>query len=73
MEGTEETPGGHPRKLLRPLDSGHFVVAEADASDKDIETIRNEGGVEIWEFRDRNEVFQGGMVNGFLQGCTERP
>ena len=41
----EETPGGQRRELLKPLHDYRLAIADAEAPDKDIETIYDERGI----------------------------
>ena len=56
MKGAEETCGGHCCELLRPLHDYDLVIVETEASNEDIETIRDEGGSKASEFRHRHEA-----------------
>jgi len=73
MKGTEETSGRYRRKLLHPLYNHRLVIPETDTPSEHIETIRDEDRVKAVEFRHCQEVFQGRQVDGFVQGCVERP
>ena len=73
MEGTEETIGGRCRKLFHSQHDHHLTAADADAPDEYVETIYNEGGVEVCKIWHRCEVVEGQQKNGFVQGGPEDP
>ena len=58
-KGMEETPGRHRCELLQPLYDHHLAVADVDPPNEDVETIHDEGGIEVGKLRDRGKVFQG--------------
>ena len=68
-EGLEETLGGQCCELLKSLGNHHFLVTDADVAEEHIETIHDDGGIEVDELRDRGEVSQGRKVNRFVEGC----
>ena len=71
MRGSvEKAQGGYRRKPLQPLDNHHPTITDVDTADEDIETVGDEGGVEVGGHRDQwLKVFQGRQVNTFVQGC----
>jgi len=73
-DDVEKTQGGHSCELLQPLHY-HLAVTNAPfrATDENIETICNEGGVRADKCCHRCEVFQGRQEDEFIQGRPERP
>ena len=73
--GVKKRQGGHHCKLLEPLHDSHitFVDIHLHTTNESTEAIRNKGGVKVGECRHRCKVFQGGEVDGFVQGSLEHP
>ena len=73
MKGTEKTHSGHLRKLFQPLCNNHLMIVNVNATDEDIKTICDKGGIEVDLCCHHRKVFQGWQADGFIQGRLEHP
>ena len=73
MESTEEARDGNCSELFQPLHDHDLAITDVDATDKHVETVKDEGGVEVTELRDGHDAHQGRQVDGFVQGCLKDP
>ena len=51
----------------------HLTSIDADAPNKEIETIYEEVGIGVGKLRDRDEVFEGRDAHKLIEGCLECP
>ena len=73
VEGFEETSGGRYRELPKPLRNHRLAIADTNTPNEDVETIQNDGRVEVAKFGYGDEVLQGRQAGGSFQGGEEDP